>query len=131
MSPKEDRKSAGLGSSNQMHNFLCFNGDAKRPRIFANLLKNGVKQDVELRKKIEMLGNEQKFMNKVEKTFWATRNFKNIDKSYQDQPKLLEETLDAKPRMASPPLATYTAPSPQFELEDSVDKRQRVFKESM
>jgi len=70
-------------------------------------------------------------MNKVEKTFWATRNFKNIDKSYQDQPKLLEETLDAKPRMASPPLATYTAPSPQFELDDSDEKHQRVLKESM
>ena len=78
-----------------------------------------------------MLGNEQKFMNKVEKTFWATRNFKNIDKSYQDQPKLLEGTLDAKPRMSSPPLATYTQPSPQLELEDSADKHQRVFKESM
>jgi len=85
VSPKEERKGAGLGSSNQMHNFLCYNGDKNRPRIFGNLLKNGVKQDVELRKKIEMLGNEQKFMDKVEKTFWATRNFKNIDKSYQDK----------------------------------------------
>jgi len=78
-----------------------------------------------------MLGNEQKFMNKVEKTFWASRNFKNIDMSNQDASKLLEETLDTKPRMASPQLATYTAPSPQFELEDSVEKHQRVFKESM
>jgi len=33
--------------------------------------------------------------------------------------------------MASPQLGTYTAPSPQFELEETDDKRQRVFKESM
>lgn len=33
---------AGLGPSNQMHNYLCFNGDSSRPQIFANLIKNGV-----------------------------------------------------------------------------------------
>ena len=111
---------------NQMHNFLCYNGDPNRPQIFGNLLKQGVKQDVELRKKIEMLGNEQKYMNKLEKTFWATRNFKKVDSSYQTPKNLLDVTLESKARLSSPPLEAYS----NLEIT-AEEKHEKLFKESM
>jgi hypothetical protein len=59
--PKQ--KSAGLGPSNQMHNFITYNNDKSRPCIFANLLKNSLKKDDELRKKIEIHGCEKQYYN--------------------------------------------------------------------
>ena len=40
-------KQAGLNNMNSRHNFLYFNGKQDKPQIFANLLKNSNKHDLQ------------------------------------------------------------------------------------
>ena len=47
---------AGLGPSNMMHNFLFHNGDPNKPQIFANFVKNGIKDTDSQRKKNQLFG---------------------------------------------------------------------------
>ena len=53
-----------------MHNFLFYNGNKNKPKIFSNLLNGSMKLSEDTRKRIEIFGNEHKFVSKLERTYW-------------------------------------------------------------
>jgi len=55
LSPTNKQKAAaaaGLGPYNQMHNYLYYNGNPNKPKIFSNLTNSAIKMDDETRKRV-------------------------------------------------------------------------------
>jgi hypothetical protein len=50
------KSGAGIGPSSTMHNFIFHNGYPENPQIFANFVKNGIKDTYLQRKNLQLYG---------------------------------------------------------------------------